>query len=642
MLNECATPMGKRQFNFDFTHPITSTSILQDKYTIMEHVLSNFQSWEDFQFRQKMHLFKDWSKISRQIMLQKITPKTFFGLYHNIKLVDTIYSWHNNYTLDYLHKMCPNFAHIKQYCQELLLYLESHLNINVISNIDTFSGEINFLCKGQYPVLDEQNDLLINTEKTLEAVATCFSEFIGMKEKNTRKKSKEEGITEYVKIYETEKNNYSLLCTSRRCKLLEELLPKEEKMITLNHQPFKISKSQFTFGKHTTANCSIEDAQIQTLCKNMSHAKTTIKEMIAKYYMQFVVNFEMFQPIIETIINYITTIDIVYTKCLIAKKYNYCKPIVHENVTHSFVSVKKMRHCLVERLEKELYVTNDLELNDEQNGVLLFGTNAVGKTSFIKALGICVIMAQTGMYVPCSFFEFAPFHSIFTRILGNDDIYNGQSTFEVEMSELRTILTRMDSRSLILGDELCSSTETMSAISIFVSSLQQMHEAKTNFIFATHLHEIVQFEEITSLNRLHMKHMEVIYNKELDKLIYDRKLKEGSGSNSYGLEVCKSLRLPQTFMENAFQIRLKYTPQTTPLLHLKTSHYNSKKIIHYCEKCKNTKNKLGTEVHHIHPQKDADENGFISTDRYTFHKNHPGNLITLCEACHQEIHHPSK
>ena len=87
---------------------------------------------------------------------------------------------------------------------------------------------------------------------------------------------------------------------------------------------------------------------------------------------------------------------------------------------------------------RELYVTNDLELGntnkkDYSNGVLLYGTNAVGKTSFIKSIGISIIMAQAGLFVPCKTFEYYPYNYIFTRILGNDNIFKGLSTFAVEM-----------------------------------------------------------------------------------------------------------------------------------------------------------------------------------------------------------------
>ena len=244
-------------------------------------------------------------------------------------------------------------------------------------------------------------------------------------------------------------------------------------------------------------------------------------------------------------------------------------------------------------------------------------------------------MAQSGLYVPCSEFTYKPYHYIFTRILGNDNIFKGLSTFAVEMSELRTILRLANENSLILGDELCSGTENTSAVSIFVAGIQKLHQMKSSFIFATHLHEIVDYSEITQLNSVVLKHMSVVYDKERDMLIYDRKLKDGPGNSMYGLEVCKSLKLPEDFLEAAFNIRMKYHPETGSMLSLKTSHFNAKKVVNICEKC--GKNR-GTEVHHLQHQTDANDDGIIYNSDGVFHKNNLANLLTVCENCHNEFH----
>ena len=383
-------------------------------------------------------------------------------------------------------------------------------------------------------------------------------------------------------------------------------------------------------------NNFITDEQLKGLCKTISTIKVSMKDMITLVFNKFINNFEIFQSKLESIINFTTCIDIIYTKSTIAKKYNYCKPnIVFSE--KSFVDAKCLRHCLIEQFQtNELYVTNDIVLgNNITDGILLYGTNAVGKTSFIKALGIAVIMAQSGLFVPCSEFNFKPYRYLFTRIIGNDNIFKGLSTFAVEMSELRTILRLGDENSLILGDELCSGTETLSAISIFVAGIQQLHKCKSSFIFATHLHEIVNYEEINSLKNVQMKHMEVIFDKQKDMLIYDRKLKDGPGSSMYGLEVCKSLNLPQDFLDTAYEIRMKYHPEARSTLSLKTSQYNSKKVISMCEKCGINQ---GKEVHHLQYQKDANSDGIIFSTDTLFHKNNLANLITLCEDCHTSIH----
>ena len=195
---------------------------------------------------------------------------------------------------------------------------------------------------------------------------------------------------------------------------------------------------------------------------------------------------------------------------------------------------------------------------------------------------------------------------------------------------------------LVLGDELCSGTENTSAISIFVSGIQRLSRNECSFIFATHLHEIVKYEEIKELDTVALKHMTVVYEKENDMLVYDRKLKDGAGNSMYGLEVCKSLNLPPDFIENAYRLRSKYNPsEAGSILSLPTSHYNAKKIMGMCEMCKC---ELGAEVHHLQHQKDANENGIIKGETgedggvAPFHKNRLSNLMTLCDRCHKMFH----
>jgi DNA mismatch repair protein MutS len=128
-----------------------------------------------------------------------------------------------------------------------------------------------------------------------------------------------------------------------------------------------------------------------------------------------------------------------------------------------------------------------------------------------------------------------------------------------------------------------------------------------------------------------LKHMTVRYDRELDCLVYDRKLKEGSGPRMYGLEVCKSLYLDEEFLDLAHSIREKYFPNSRGELSNNTTIYNSNKIRGICEMC-NTE--IAKETHHLSPQKDADLDGFIGS----FHKNHSANLASVCDACHDNIH----
>ena len=641
MLNICLTPMGRRKFAYNFLNPTTNIANLQREYDITEYFMKYLSDDDCNTFlKSNLSCIKDISKNERQIFIKKITPKSFFTLYNNIVLISKIYERVSTDTqvMQYLGVFEKNILSVREYCDELAGFIKTNLVLELAKDIDQLQNfDNNFIERNVDGELDKKTDTLKESELKLEAIR----EYLSLTIENREKKGK---TTDYVKIHETEKNNFSLICTSRRCKILSDALPATTSIVKLKYNndnveksfDFKVSKTQFSFEKQSASNNIIVDEQITGLCKNISSIKTSMKDLVLFVFNKFVTSFESYQQKLESIINFITYVDILYTKATIAKKYNYCKPQIVKS-DKSFIDAKNLRHCLIEQLQNnELYVTNDIFLGDGKNdGLLLYGTNAVGKTSLIRALGISLIMAQSGLFVPCSSFDYFPYNYIFTRILGNDNIFKGLSTFAVEMSELRTILRLADPNSLILGDELCSGTENTSAISIFVAGIQKLHQCQSSFIFATHLHEIVNYEEITDLKSVSLKHMAVIYDKENDVLVYDRKLRDGPGNNLYGLEVCKSLSLPNDFLEAAYNIRMKYNPESASLLSLKTSHFNSKKIMSLCEKC--GKN-MGTEVHHLQHQNDANNDGIIESADNVFHKNKLANLMTLCEGCHSDFH----
>ena len=157
-------------------------------------------------------------------------------------------------------------------------------------------------------------------------------------------------------------------------------------------------------------------------------------------------------------------------------------------------------------------------------------------------------MAQAGFYVPCSSFEYYPYTQLFTRILNNDNLFTGQSSFAIEMSELRSILLRANKNSLVLGDELCSGTENISAISIVSAGLKTLSDIKCSFIFTSHLHQLMNLSLIQQIQNLKIYHLKIVYDQEKDILIYDRKLENGSGPAIYGLEVCKAMDLGNEFI----------------------------------------------------------------------------------------------
>jgi DNA mismatch repair protein MutS len=267
-----------------------------------------------------------------------------------------------------------------------------------------------------------------------------------------------------------------------------------------------------------------------------------------------------------------------------------------------------------------------------ESGILLFGVNSSGKSSLMKAIGLSVLLAQAGCPVPATRFQIAPYSSIFTRILGNDNLWAGMSSFVVEMTEFRNILEYSDAGSLVLGDELCAGTETSSAASLVAAGLECLLEKQASFFFATHLHELQRFPELMGLKALRWLHLRVRFDDISGTLIYDRDLQEGCGQMNYGLEVCRALRMPTVFLDKAVAFRRRLQG-AVPVLEAPQSRYNSDVIRRECSICKKEGSK-NLEVHHIIHQEKAVK-GFVTPG---IKKNHAGNLAVLCEDCHTKHH----
>lgn len=598
-LNNCKTIMGQRKLKDILFHPSCNIEHLQKSYDLTEHCLSI-----NFEISIKDHLqnFKDFDKCYREVILKKLKFTTIYDMYENLVSTEKI--------IDIIEKddilknkfLVPNV-------KDLLEFLESHFNLEKCSD----ETQINIFKRNVYKEIDDFEDIIIDNKEKLEKIIKEINEEM----KNCENKK----IMNYIKVHETEKSGLYLVMTKKRAELL-----------------FSKNKNNKYEIKKMIANnqYSIQNDYIREICDTYFEKKNELKNIIQKYYLETLEKLELFSKEFYNIANFIAEVDNVQNKCYVAKKYNYCKPIITDNKKKkSFFNVENLRHPLVEHIQQdELYVANDIYLGEkEQDGICLFGTNAVGKTCFIKSIGVNIIMAQSGFYTASSSFIYYPYQKLFTRILNTDNMFKGLSTFAVEMCELRTIIRMADQNSLILGDELCSGTENVSAISIFVAGLKHLSNKKSSFIFATHFHEICEIEDILELKNIKMKHLAVKYEPQLQTLIYDRKIKEGPGESIYGLEVCKSLILPENFLNDAYEIRKKYLKKKD-VLDLNKSVYNSAKM--YTEKCEICHKNKSKEIHHLQYQKYANEQNFIKNE---FHKNHVANLISICEKCHDKIHY---
>ena len=630
-LNKCATPMGKRKLRNIIIQPISDAKTLCKEYNIIGHVLNNYK-----EFNELYHILKelnDIERLFRKIILGKVAPAEISQLYQNLKnilIIDT------KLASDKTINMYLNNTFLSTHCKKIIKFLDDFIDISKSSQISTVRFENNIFKRGKFEKVDQYEKAHQESTDKLGCVKNYLEWFL-MKYKKPPGK-------DMIKYHQTDKNGLFLSMTSNRAKILKQEINKQYKQYPNHHKGHDLlsyfcgytqetksvsfNPQDVEYIKHTKSNVKLDSKVLSMFYHSIFRDKENLKEELKQSYKEFMLLLQNFHDEIQDIVNYVTKLDVIITKAIVAKQYNYCKPIIDENKKYSFVKAEELRHPLIELLQQdETYVPNDIELgcSTEQRGILLYGTNAVGKSSLIRSIGISIIMAQAGMYVPATNFTFKPYKSIFTRILGNDNLFKGLSTYAVEMSELRTILNNADKNSLVLGDELCSGTESISATCIFMSGVIKLHEMKSSFIFATHFHEITGEKRLKRLKALKFKHMEVIYDEARDCLIYNRKLQDGPGNNMYGLEVCRSLHLPDDFLDLANTIRNERY-NVASVLSKKKSRYNKKKLKGNCELC----GEKGVDIHHLKPQQLADKNGFIGN----IHKNHKANIINICKPCH--------
>jgi DNA mismatch repair protein MutS len=609
-LNTCRTRIGKREFDRMLFHPSLDPEKLQQSYDMTEHCCAKAYSWSGMLSR-----ICDIEKVYRKIVLGKATPHDYSQLYSTCVLIEE--HWPNDEIWSTFCDKTETLEELHQVQERLTRFFDMEQTVHKHVLDDTCDTLIR---RGIDIDLDQATKDKLESRLKFNAIQDCLNHLYQFKDPKCE---------QAFALHETDKSGSCLVITKRRKAVIEKSLKKTVDLTFFSDyskkdETFTFSLDKITFREHNGQKYEVVSEELSSLTHMMIKTEYEFLQHLTRVYkgIHAQMNFSY-----RYLIACIQKMDVYHTKCEIAKQYHYCKPVL-EKQECSFLRAKKMRHVLIEHLEKqEAYVPNDVELGPK--GILLFGTNAVGKTSLIKSIGICIILAQAGLYVPCDEFVFCPYEYLFTRIIGNDNMFKGLSTFAVEMSELRVILQKSNARSLVLGDELCSGTENDSALSIFMAGIEHLYAAKSSFIFATHFHAIQHFKEIKEMPNLCLMHLTVRYNPELQKLFYGRTLQEGAGESVYGLEVCKSLQLPEAFLERAYALRNRVTHHTS-ILTLKPCRYNRDKIVTVCEFCKK---EMGTETHHLQYQKEAVQD-YIGT----MEKNHPSNLASICETCHKHIH----
>jgi DNA mismatch repair protein MutS len=252
---------------------------------------------------------------------------------------------------------------------------------------------------------------------------------------------------------------------------------------------------------------------------------------------------------LQSVAQMIAELDVLSSLAEVASTEGYVRP----ELTDGFdLEITAGRHPVVERMmAREKFIPNDLSLSEGARMIILTGPNMAGKSTVLRQVGLIVLMAQVGSFVPAARARIGLVDRLFTRVGASDNLVRGQSTFMVEMSETSAILHTATRRSLVLLDEIGRGTSTYDGISIAWSVSEHLHDrigCKT--IFATHYHELTQLAD----HLVAVRNYSVRVREVGDQVLFLHRLEAGGADRSYGIEVGRLAGLPPTVLARAKEL----------------------------------------------------------------------------------------
>jgi DNA mismatch repair protein MutS len=505
LLNRCKTAMGSRELRKWILYPLRQVTEIYRR----QELIAFFNNNESFKNSLKESLSKiyDIERIITRISAFKTTPRDLIWLKNSLKYIPEIKKnllMHQHEDVYEIGENIPNL-------EELYSLLERSINDDPSNDLKIKSEGI--IKDGYNIYMDELRQLKRESRNIILSLEKQERERAGIN--NLRIK--------YNKIF-----GYVVEISKSNISKVPDYYTRKQTLSNVE---------RYTFDKLK----EIEDKILETETK-MSQLEYDLFREIKDIVLTYEVDLKKTAEIIAYL-------DIILSVSDVSYEYSYTRPVLGN---FDELEIIDGRHPLVEYYNTEPFVPNDLFMDCERNRFFIItGPNMSGKSTYIRMIAIIAIMAHMGVYVPASKAKIPFFDRIFTRIGASDDLSKGESTFMVEMNETAEILKNATKDSLIILDEIGRGTSTFDGISIAwaVSEYISTHiKAKT--LFATHYHELTDLQYFSTS----IKNFKVEVKEWQDRVIFLRKIVEGTMEKSYGIYVAKLAGLPEEVIKRSFEI----------------------------------------------------------------------------------------
>lgn len=507
ILDHTETAMGGRLLKKWVSRPLKKIEQVERRLEAVNDLFQNKKEREIL--LEQLKSIADLERLLSKVSTGKAVPRDILQLKISLKQISAIREGLESFTSKSLASLKENLIEIP----DLIAEIEKAINQNFIEGSDSY-GVIN---KGYHADLDELKDIMINGKTWMENFQSRERKRTGI---NSLKVSFNKVFGYYIDITRTHADKIP------QDYIRKQTLVNSERYITQELKEYE----------DKILNAEEKIAVIESKIFN------DLRSFVLRYTDEIQRNAML-----------IATLDTLLSFAQVSEMYRYTRPDVNES---DAIFIKDGRHPVIERLlpAGEQYIANDTEIDTKKNQVIIItGPNMSGKSSYLRQVGLIVLLAQIGCFVPAVSARIGIVDKIFTRVGASDNIAKGESTFLVEMHEAANILNNATPKSLILLDEIGRGTSTYDGISIAWAMTEYLHEnpnVKAKTLFATHYHEL------NALANLYprIKNYRVEVREYGDKVIFLRKINEGTADHSYGIQVAQMAGLPDAVTKRAKEI----------------------------------------------------------------------------------------
>ncbi len=289
-------------------------------------------------------------------------------------------------------------------------------------------------------------------------------------------------------------------------------------------------------------------------------AQNRLFEVESQLFLQLRRQLLAYAPFLKEVAHRLACLDVLQSFAEVSQQQGYTRPQLFETPC---LALTQVRHPVLEQqLPKGRFVPNDTHLQGRNPTQItpttpspqieiITGPNMAGKSTYMRQVALCVLMAHIGCFVPASQAKIGLVDAIFTRIGAMDNVSGGQSTFMVEMAETAEILNTATPRSLVILDEVGRGTSTYDGVAIAWSVVEHLVESVgARTLFATHYHELNVLE---LAHPAFIKNVRMVVAEQNGEIVFLHRVEAGAAQKSYGIQVAKMAGLPSRVIQRSTQ-----------------------------------------------------------------------------------------